>query len=129
MKQELLQTLRALEVALHQPSVRGDRERLDQLLHPHFREFGRSGREYDRAEMLLDLPQDQQPSQLWSQDFVLEPLAEGCALLTYRSASITADGTLERHTNRSSIWQLTPEGWKMLFHQGTATAPFEKHAT
>jgi hypothetical protein len=62
-------------------------------------------------------------------DFVLEPLAEGCALLTYRSASITADGTLERHTNRSSVWQLTPEGWKMLFHQGTPTTPFEKHAT
>src|SRR5262245_21650135 len=135
MEPALLQTLRALEVALHQPFVRHDRKRLDQLLHPNFREFGRSGREYDRAEMMILFLNEQPPSaeqpssQVWSQDFALEPLAEGCAVLTYRSASIRADGTLERHTNRSSVWQLTAQGWKMLFHQGTPTAPFEKHAT
>jgi hypothetical protein len=132
MKPGLLETLRALEVALHQPSVRRDRGQLDQLLHPDFREFGRSGRVYDRAEMLellAGLPQEPQPDEVWSQDFALQPLAAGSALLTYRSARVTADGTLERHTNRSSVWQLTSEGWRMLFHQGTPTAPFEKHAT
>jgi hypothetical protein len=125
----LLETLRALEVALHQPSVRRDRGQLDRLLHPSFREFGRSGRTYDRAEMLAELPQEQQPAEIWSQDFTLQLLAEGSVLLTYRSANVIADGTLERHANRSSVWQLTSEGWRMLFHQGTATAPFEKHAT
>jgi hypothetical protein len=132
MKPGLLETLRALEVALHQPSIRRDRGRVDQLLHPEFREFGRSGRAYDRAEvleLLAGLPQEPQLDQVWSQDFALQPLAAGSALLTYRSARVTADGTLERHTNRSSVWQLTSEGWRMLFHQGTPTAPFEKHAT
>jgi hypothetical protein len=128
MKPGLLETLRALEVALHQPSVRRDRGRLERLLHPDFREFGRSGRAYDRAELLELLPQERQPDQVWSQDFALQPLAAGSALLTYRSARIAADGTLERHTNRSSVWQLTSEGWRMLFHQGTPTAPFEKQA-
>jgi hypothetical protein len=132
MKPGLLETLRALEVALHQPSVRRDRGQLERLLHPDFREFGRSGRAYDRAEMLellAGLSQEPQPDQVWSQDFALQPLATGSALLTYRSARVTADGTLERHTNRSSVWQLTSEGWRMLFHQGTPTGPFEKHAT
>ena len=132
MKPGLLETLRALEVALHQPSVRRDRRQLEQLLHPDFREFGRSGRAYDRAEvleLLAGLPQEPRPDQVWSQDFTLQPLAAGSALLTYRSARVTADGTLERHTNRSSVWQLTSEGWRMLFHQGTPTAPFAKHAT
>jgi len=129
MKPALLEMLRALEVALHQPSVRRDRGQLERLLHPNFREFGRSGRAYDRAEMLAELPQEQQPARIWSQDFALQPLADTSALLTYRSASVTADGTLERHTNRASVWQLTSEGWRMIFHQGTATAPFEKRAT
>jgi len=129
MEPTLLQTLRALEVALHQPSVRRDREKLDQLLHPKFREFGRSGCEHDRADILRELSSELQPAQVWSQDFAIEPLAQGCALLTYRSAHISADGTLEGHTNRSSVWQLSAEGWRMLFHQGTPTAPFEKHAT
>ena len=129
MKLELLETLRALEVALHQPSVWRDRGQLERLLHPDFREFGRSGGTYDRAKMLELLPgssQEPQPARIWSQDFALQVLAEGSALLTYRSANVTADGTLERHTNRSSVWQRTSEGWRMLFHQGTATAPFEK---
>jgi hypothetical protein len=25
----------------------------------------------------------------------------------------------ERKTRRSTIWQRTPEGWKIVFHQGT----------
>ena len=129
MKPGLLETLRALEVALHQQSVRRDRKQLEQLLHPDFREFGRSGRAYDRAELLAGLPQELQPDQVWSQDYALQPLAAGSALLTYRSARVTAEGTLESYTNRSSVWQLTSEGWRMLFHQGTPTAPFEKHAT
>jgi hypothetical protein len=38
----LLQHLRELEVALHQPDVRRDPAQLNQLLHESFAEFGRS---------------------------------------------------------------------------------------
>lgn len=48
----LLQTLRSLELECQRPEVRGDRRVLDRLLHPDFREFGRSGRIYDRTEEL-----------------------------------------------------------------------------
>lgn len=125
----LLAMLRELEIALHQPSVRSDPVKLGALLHPQFREFGRSGREYTRAGVLEEFHANPQSYQVWSQDFQAEELAPGAALLTYRSAHIGAGGTLERHTLRASVWQLTPSGWKMRFHQGTPTGEFEKQAT
>jgi hypothetical protein len=47
----LLSTLRSLELDLHDSRVRRSRERLATLLHPRFREFGRSGAEYTQAEL------------------------------------------------------------------------------
>jgi hypothetical protein len=125
----LLDTLRTLEVELHQPEVRSDRRRLDRLLHERFREFGRSGRAYTKAEILSEFSHEQQTYEVWSQDFKLEPLSECLALLTYRSAHISIDGELEQHTNRASLWQLTERGWQMLFHQGTPTDAFPRDAT
>ena len=125
----LLETLRALETALHQPQVRSDRARLDRLLHRRFREFGRSGHIYTRAEILAEFSHQPQTYAIWSQEFQVEPLSEGLALLTYKSAHIDSEGKLERHTIRSSLWQLTRCGWQMLFHQGTPTEPFPRAAS
>src|SRR5437660_1432718 len=124
----LLDTLRTLEMALHQPEVRSDRAQLGRLLHERFLESGRSGRTYTRAELLAELSHERQTYDVWSQDFQLEPLSEGLALLTYRSAHINSDGALERYTNRSSLWQLTEHGWQMRFHQGTPTDAFPRDA-
>jgi len=126
---ELLATLRDLEVALHQPAVRADRVKLGDLLHSQFREFGRSGAEYGREDVLLEFKSNPPSYNVWSQDFRVDELTPGVALLTYRSAHECADGRLDRHTNRASVWQLTSSGWKMRFHQGTPTKEFEKHAT
>ena len=126
---ELLATLRDLEVALHQPAVRSDRAKLGELLHPQFREFGRSGAEYDREDVLREFESSPPAYDVWSQDFRVDELAPGVALLTYRSAHLCADGRLDGHTNRASVWQLTPSGWRMRFHQGTPAGQFEKHAT
>ena len=125
----LLETLRELEVDLHRAEVRCSREALASALHPSFREFGRSGAEYTREEILSQVSQSAVQPVIWSQEFRLELLSEGLALLTYRSAHVGASGELERHTNRSSIWQQVEGQWKMRFHQGTPTAAFEKRAT
>jgi hypothetical protein len=126
----LLETLKALEVALHDPAIRNNAEKMGKLLHPLFREFGRSGASYTHEEILAHIcaPGQQQPS-IWAQDFELEVLSEGLALLIYRSGHLTEGGKLQRHTNRSSLWQLVDGSWKMRFHQGTATQPFEKRAS
>jgi hypothetical protein len=125
----LLDTLRTLEVALHQPAVRSDRRKLDRLLRDRFREFGRSGGIYTKAEIVTEFAHHPRTYEVWSQDFRVEPLSEGLALLTYRSAHINGDGELDRHTNRSSLWRLTQDGWKMLFHQGTPTDAFLRDTT
>jgi hypothetical protein len=109
--------------------VRSDRDELGRLLHPEFREFGRSGRIYERAEVLAEFAGRPQAYEVWAQDFRVVALSDGFALLTYKSAHVTPQGELEHHTNRSSLWQLTPAGWRLLFHQGTPTQAFFKDAT
>ncbi len=125
--EDLLNLLQELEVALHQPEVRGDRNRLDGLLHESFVEFGRSGRVYDKVGILEQISHEKKQDAIWSQDFEVIALTQGVALLAYRSAYVDEKGNLYCHTNRSSLWQKTEFGWQMRFHQGTPTEPFEKN--
>ena len=125
----LLDILRKLEVETHQPHVRADHSQLARILHPNFIEVGRSGIVYSRDSVLAEFMNHPPSYRVWSQDFHLERLGEGVALLTYRTAHVADDGTLERHTMRASLWQSTEQGWQLRFHQGTPVAAFEKHAT
>ncbi len=125
----LLETLRSLEEGLHRPEVRSDRGELDRLLHPAFREFGRSGDVYERADILAEFSDRPQAYEVWAQDFYVLPLSDAVALLTYKSAHVTRSGELEHYTNRSSVWRLTAAGWRLIFHQGTPTEAFMKDAT
>lgn len=122
----LLTVLSALERELHLPEVRRDRARLGELLHADFVEFGRSGTEYTRSEIVVLMPDEQTPARVHAQDFRARPLADGAALLTYRSAHVVDGGALERFALRSSVWVLGPSGWQMLFHQGTPTEAFAR---
>lgn len=124
----LLLTLRALECELHEPRARGSRERLAQLLHVQFCEFGRSGAVYTQAQVIDQLLAESIPAKVHAQCFAVLELAPSVVLLTYQSADVTPSGSLARHANRSSIWRLEASGWQMLFHQGTPTAPFAHNA-
>ena len=115
----LLQTLRSLEVEMHQPQVRSDRAKMEQLLHADFIEIGRSGTIYTRAEVLNEFAQDPPIYTVWSQDFSVMRIAPKLAILFYRSAHIDDAEILDRHTIRASIWQNTERGWQVRFHQGT----------
>ena len=121
----LLQKLQALEVELHQPAARGDAARLSALLYDDFVEFGRSGTSYSKTDILSRLPAEAQHATIVADRFELRRLADGVALVTYRSAHLLGDGTLDRFTRRSSVWQRTGLGWQMRFHQGTPTAAYE----
>jgi hypothetical protein len=122
----LLQTLRSLEVEMHQPHVRGDRAKMAKLLHPDFLEIGRSGAIYTRADVLDEFAQNPPAYTVWSRDFAVTQIAPQLAVLIYRSAHIDAAGGLERHTIRTSIWQNTEQGWQVRFHQGTPCEGFNK---
>jgi hypothetical protein len=125
----LLLVLSTLECELHEPRVRRDRARLEELLHPSFSEFGRSGNAYTKAEIIALLLNEQESVRIHGHDFRVQTLAEDVALLTYKSAHVTLAGRFERHSLRSSIWKRGATGWQLLFHQGTATTGLGGNAT
>lgn len=64
---DLLNQFRDLEVALYQPDVRSNAGRFDVLLHDALVEFGRSGRDYRKADVLRELPSEQPTETVGSQ--------------------------------------------------------------
>ncbi|MCT7352140.1 nuclear transport factor 2 family protein [Streptomyces sp. 15-116A] len=103
------------ELRLLQPEVRSSPELLDELLHPEFREFGASGRYWDRTSIIEALLEGEDPGPrpvvVSGMDGV--ELAPGVVHLTFDTE---LDG---RRVHRSSIWRRTKDGWQMYFHQGT----------
>lgn len=116
---DLLNELQALETELQQPHARGDVARLEQLLHPDFREVGRSGRAYDRSTVIQHLLSEAGQLAIESWSFSATAISTSAVLLTYRSAQRQPDGTLSNHAHRSSIWLKGERGWQVLYHQGT----------
>lgn len=75
--------------------------------------------------ILTRLPAQEWPAVIVADRFKVRLLGEFIALLTYRSAQMLANGTLDRFTLRTSVWERTTRGWQISFHQGTPTAPYE----
>lgn len=111
--------LRDLERAMWMPATRSDRGWMDAHLAADFEEFGRSGRRYDRATA-LDEPIA--PFHADVDDIRVQQLADGVALVTYRTTLHAEDGQ-DRSANRSSIWVRAADGWRLRFHQGTPCGP------
>ncbi len=103
------------ERALLRPDVRHDETALRTLLAPDFREFGQSGRAYDRNQMIAALlvsPGEDVPIHLSEQTTL--PLGPDAVLLTYL---LSYDGRLSR---RSSVWRCADGEPRLVFHQGTS---------
>jgi len=118
----LLEELQALEAELHHPGSRCSRARLEQLLHPQFHEVGRSGQAYTRDTVIGYLASVTAQPAVEADQYAVMALADGCALLTYRSARRLPDGTRAEHALRASVWQRTTLGWQLVYHQGTVAA-------
>ena len=104
----------ACELALLDPGVRGDRRRVDALLHPDFREHGASGRIWDRDSVMVMLDgTDPDGPPIVASRMKGVRLAPGLVHLTFDT---DADG---RRAHRSSLWRRTEQGWQLYFHQGT----------
>jgi hypothetical protein len=117
---DLFEQLRDLEVELHRLETRRNRERLEQLLHPDFLEFARSGRRFSRNEVLEEFAAVGAALEtVRVEQLEFAEIGPGIVLVTYLSAHRTEAGDLHRHTLRSSLWIETETGWRMRFHQGT----------
>ena len=103
----------AIERLLLRAVVRADRDRLERLLHPDFREFGASGRGWDRGSAVEALVTG--PSVTGTaEEIAAVRLADDVVLLTYRVGGDAA-------SLRSSVWVRDgAAGWRLRFHQGTS---------
>jgi hypothetical protein len=115
--QELAAHLFQLEQQLLQPSTRRDEVALRSLLAEDFREFGSSGRIYNRQQVISALARES-PHMIILSDPLCYQLAADIALLTYRSTCTTAL-KVASHALRSSLWVYRDGRWQMIFHQGT----------
>ncbi|HZS54490.1 MAG TPA: hypothetical protein VFA65_08805 [Bryobacteraceae bacterium] len=89
----------------------------DSVMAPEYWEVGASGRRYSRDFILHYLaespPLDAAAAGWRSEGYGLRRLGPDTYLFTY---------TLhqgQRVTRRATIWQSAPEGWRILYHQGT----------
>ena len=108
---------------LHHPPTRTD---FESLTAPDFFEIGASGRIYTRDHVLETLEtRYTDPSYIddpWeTSDFTLRQLSPETYLITY--TLIQHLTTHRRISRRTTIWQQTPSGWQILFHQGTIIQP------
>ena len=108
--------LRRLEESLWRTDTRFDAGHLEEILAPDFLESGRSGRVYSRSDILAMEAQEIR-ARLPLQGFRVSIIGDDVRLVTYVS-EVEAGGEVQV-ANRSSLWQRTPAGWRLAFHQGT----------
>ena len=113
----------SLEKRLLSEQARSSRTELDALLSDDFIEFGKSGKIFNKDDILNSLPKEVRLN-IQAKDFKFYLLSDDILQLTYKSSSRTGHGKTV-HALRSSIWKKYPSGWKMEFHQGTVTHNFD----
>lgn len=117
-EESLQEHLRELEERLLRPEVRRSPQELAQLLADDFREFGSSGRIFDK-EQIIEALQNEEPSELRLEEFRLVALTLESALATYRATRKAVPTGTESHSLRSSVWRKQNGRWQVVFHQGT----------
>jgi hypothetical protein len=114
---DVLEELVRREPIFHCPEHGTGRADFARMTMPDFWEIGASGRRYSRDFVLDELERRHQHpviEDLRAENFRCPQLAANLYLLTYTLYQETV-----RKTRRSTIWQQTLEGWKIVFHQGT----------
>jgi hypothetical protein len=113
----VLAELSRREPIFHRPECGTTRADFEKMTAADFWEVGASGRRYSRAYVLGELEKRYAAahSEVWeTTDFQCRRLAPDVYLLTY---TLIQEKT--RRTHRATIWQMTAEGWKVVYHQGT----------
>ena len=100
------------ELSLLRTGVRSSPDAVLGLLHEEFREFGASGRVWDREQIAAALAEGPGPG-AEAEDMRPVRLGDDAVLLTYVARRP------DRVTLRSSVWVRGTEGWRLFFHQGT----------
>ena len=81
----------------------------EEFLAADFVEIGASGARYDRASTLAALATAPPPTSTALYELTTTALSDDVVLVLYRT----------KDSRRSSLWQRTPDGWRLRFHHGT----------
>jgi hypothetical protein len=122
----VLDELRRREPIFHRPEFGTTRADHLAMTAEDFREVCASGNRYSREHVLDVLDErrrDPQPDPWETSEFHCRELAETLYLLTYT----LRQGA--RVTRRATIWRRDPDGWKIVFHQGTMVADTQPSAS
>lgn len=106
-----------LEKSLLRPDVRRDHLLLNGLLADDFVEFGATGRVWTKMDIVTAMGDEESVVRVIG-DFDVRHLASNVLLATYLCHHASPSG-LGPSSRRSSIWREGPDGWQMVFHQGT----------
>ena len=115
----ILEELRRREPIFHTPEFGSTTAEFERSTAPDYWEVGASGRRYSRKFILSwakDSPDhfvDAAAAGWQTTEFGLRRLGPDTYLLTY-----TLDQA-GRRTRRSTIWENSADGWRILYHQGT----------
>lgn len=129
MKQQTEQLFKQIieqEIALHQVWFSSNKQVVERLLHPSFKEVAESGKSHNFSEILsfMDNAKDS-PDSVHSQEYECISLDDNSMLLLYQSAILKPTGEYVSFAKRSSIWIDTGEIWQMKYHQGTCCDAFD----
>lgn len=117
---DVITELSAREPIFHRRKFGTTRGDLERMTVEAFWEIGASGKVYQRDQVidtvLKRFADGPEPHDWPCRDFRLTTLSDGLFLISY---ILDEPG---RVTRRSTIWQETGEGWKVVFHQGTPMA-------
>lgn len=115
----VLKELRRREPIFHAPEFGTTTADFERTVAPNYWEVGATGRRYSREFILRTfkaIPPVSGAEEWECRDFGLLQVGPDTYLLTY---TLNQWGRL---TRRATIWQRAAEGWRILYHQGTAVA-------
>lgn len=115
--EKILTELSRREPIFHRPEFGTSRTDFQNMTAPDFWEVGASGRQYSRPEVLDELEKrfSAPHRDVWeTSGFRCRRLGPNVYLLTY---TLLQDHN--RRTRRSTIWERSGEGWRIVYHQGT----------
>jgi ribonuclease HI len=103
------------ERSLHDPAVRSDRTRLQDLLHPDYVEFSSNGQLWSRDAVIDALTT--RPGSVAAVS-VIDMAAKQATPDTVIVTSVTQHGL--RRSVRNTVWIMHDGAWRMRLHQATA---------
>lgn len=115
---DIINTIKDLELSLLNPEVRSSREKLNRLISDDFIEFGTSGNKYTKNDILERLPNTLDRIEYKVGDFSVSTPSENIAITNFKTEKII-NGKDKVFSKRSSHWRKTNGEWQMYLHEAT----------